>query len=87
MFARFEMLRFNRLLRFFNSAADQLRLDGYAFFHAQPLKQIRNPLLSEDAHQVIFKRQIEAGSAGIALAACASAELVIDAAGFVAFGA
>ena len=50
-------------------------------------KQVRHPLLGEDAHQVIFQRQVEARSSGIALAAGASAQLIVDAAGFVAFGA
>ena len=64
-----------------------LRFDGHAFFHAQTLKQIRDPLFGEDAHQVIFQREIKARGAGIALAAGASAKLVIDAARFVTLGA
>ncbi len=87
MFARFEMLAFHRLLRRLDAAADELRLDRDAFFHAQPLEQFRDPLLGEDAHQVIFKREVEARGAGIALAAGASAKLVVDAARLVAFGA
>src|SRR5208282_6332695 len=38
-------------------------------------------------HQVVFERKIEARRAGIALAAGASAQLIINAARFVAFGA
>ena len=87
MFARFEVLAFDRLLRRLDAAGDQLRLDGDAFFHAQPLQQVRDPLFGEDAHQVIFEREIEARGAGIALAAGASAKLVVDAARLVAFGA
>ena len=49
--------------------------------------RVRDPLLGEDAHQVIFEREIEAGRAGIALAAGAATQLVVDAARFVAFGA
>src|SRR5271155_117773 len=81
------MLAFDRLLRRLYAAADELRLDGDAFFHAQALQQLRDPLFGEDAHQVIFKREVEARGAGIALAAGASAKLVIDAARLVAFGA
>ena len=43
--------------------------------------------LREDAHQVVFEREIEARGTGIALAAGAAAKLVVDAAGFVALGA
>ena len=87
MFARFKMLAFDRFLRGLDAAADHLRLDRHALFHAQPLQQLRNPLLREDAHQVIFKREIEARRAGIALPAGASAKLVVDAARFVALRA
>ena len=42
---------------------------------------------AEDAHQVVFERQEEARAAGIALAARAAAQLVVDAAALVALGA
>ena len=42
---------------------------------------------AEDAHQVVLERQVELRAAGIALAAGAAAQLVVDAAGFVALGA
>ena len=73
MLAGFEVLGFDRLLRGFDTPRDKPRLNGDALFHAQPLKQVRNPLLGEDAHQVIFQGQIEAGGAGIALASSTSA--------------
>ena len=37
MFAGFEVLGFDGLLGSFDSPGDQARLDGNAFFHAQPL--------------------------------------------------
>ena len=74
-------------LRRFDAAADQARFDGNAFFHAQALQQLGDPLLGEDAHQVIFEREIETGGAGIALAAGAAAKLIVDAARLVALGA
>ena len=46
-----------------------------------------DPLGAEDAHQVVFEREVEARGAGIALAAGAAAELVVDAARLVALGA
>ena len=60
VFARFKVLRFDSLLRGFDPARDQPRLDWNAFFHAKPLEQVRDPLLGEDAHQVIFEGKIEA---------------------------
>ena len=55
MFAGLEVLGFDGLLRGGDAAGDQPRFDGNAFFHAQTLQQVRNPLLGEDAHQVIFE--------------------------------
>ncbi len=59
VFAGFEVLRFHGLLRCFYPARDQLRLDRHALFHAQPLKERAHPLFREDAHQVVFKREIK----------------------------
>ncbi len=42
---------------------------------------------AEDAHQIVFEREEEARAAGIALAAGAAAQLVVDAARLVALGA
>ena len=42
---------------------------------------------AEDAHQVVFEREIEQRAAGVALAAGAAAQLVVDAAALVALGA
>ena len=42
---------------------------------------------AEDAHQVVLKREVEARAAGVALASGAAAQLIVDAAGFVAFRA
>ena len=41
----------------------------------------------EDAHQVVFEREEELRAAGIALAAGAAAQLVVDAPALVALGA
>jgi hypothetical protein len=48
---------------------------------------VGHALGAEDAHQVVFERQEELRRAGIALAAGAAAELVVDAAAFVPLGA
>ena len=54
-----------------------------------PRRSIRpaDALGAEDAHQIVFERQEEPRAARIALAAGAAAQLVVDAAGFVALGA
>src|SRR5581483_7601527 len=87
MFTRLEVLRFNGLLRTFDSLRDHLRLDRDALIHTQPLQQGAHPLLREDAHQIVFEREIEARLAGIALASCAAAKLIVDTPRLVAFGA
>ena len=42
---------------------------------------------TEQAHEIVFQRDEELRGAGVALAARAAAQLVIDAAGFVPLGA
>ena len=66
---------------------DHAAFDGHALFHAERLQQRGDPLAGEDAHEVVFEREEEARRAGVALAAGAAAELVVDAAGLVALGA
>jgi hypothetical protein len=46
-----------------------------------------DPLGGEDAHQVVFQRQVEARDTRVALPTGTAAQLVVDAARFVAFGA
>ena len=87
VFARFEILRFHGLLRRGDALGDQLRFDRHVFFHAEAQHQILHALAAEDAHQIVLQRKIEARAAGVALAAGASAKLVVDAAGFVPLGA
>ena len=78
MLAGFEVLRFDGLLRSLDALGDHARFNRHALFHAEALQQRSNPLLGEDAHQVVFKREIETRCARIALASGASAKLVID---------
>src|SRR6185437_14788658 len=85
--ARFEVLALNGLLRRLNAAGDELRFDGNAFFHAEALQEVRDPLLGEDTHQIVFEREEEARCAGIALTSGAAPQLVVDTAGLVPFRA
>ena len=86
MFADREVLRFDLLLRPLDRARDHAVLDRHAFFHAELLHQARDAIGPEDAHQIVFERQIEARRPGVALAAGAAAQLVVDAARLVALG-
>ena len=83
MFTGREVLRFDGLLRGRDALGDQLRLDRHIFFHAEPQHQVLHALAAEDAQQVVLQGQIESRAARIALAAGASSQLIIDAAGFV----
>ena len=85
--AGFEVLGFDGLLGGLDAAGDHAALDGDAFLHAEALEEGGDPLAGEDAHEVVFEREIEAGGTGVALTASAAAELVIDAAALVPFGA
>ena len=87
VFARLEVLPFHRLLRRFDPVRDHPRLDGHSFFHPHLLQQCRNPLPRENAHQVVFERQIKSRCSRIALASGAPAQLVIDAPRLVPFRA
>ena len=75
-------------LRALDLPRQQLALDDLAFLHAGALQQALGALrVAEDAHQVVFDRQVEAARARVALAARTAAQLVVDAARLVALGA
>ena len=87
MLADGEVLRLDLLLRALDGPGDHAVLDRHAFFHAEPLHQAGDAVRAEDAHQVVFEREIEARRAGVALASGAAAQLVVDAPRLVALGA
>ena len=60
--------------------------DRLAFLEAEGLQHLVHAFRAEDAHQVVVEREIELGAAGVALAARTAAQLVVDAAAFVALG-
>ena len=82
-----EVLRLDLLLRALDGARHHAVLDRHAFFHAELLHQAGDAVGAEDAHQVVFERQVEARRARVALAAGAAAQLVVDAPRLVALGA
>jgi hypothetical protein len=82
-----EVLRFHLLLGALDGARHHAVLDGDAFLHAEPLHETRDAIGPEDAHQVVFERQVEARRARVALAARAAAQLVVDTPRLVPLGA
>src|SRR5436190_6204925 len=60
MFADREVLRLDLLLRTLDGACHHAVLDRDAFLHAELLHQTRNAIRSEDPHQIVFERKIEA---------------------------
>ncbi len=87
VFTDVEVARLDLLLRFFQRLVDPGMDDRLAFLKAELGEHAAELVRSEDAHQVVFERQIEFRAAGIALTAGTAAQLVVDAAAFVAFGA
>ena len=87
VFAGFEVLRFDGFLGLLNALGDELRLDGHILFHAQAQHQPLHALAAEDAHQIVLQGEIEARAAGIALAAGAAPQLVVDTPRIVPLGA
>ena len=82
-----EVARFDLLLRFLQRLVDPRVDDRLVVLQAQPLQHRVHALGAEDAHQVVLQRQVELGAAGVALAARAAAQLVVDAAALVPLGA
>ena len=83
--ADLEVAVFDGALRALDGLADHLRLERQVVGERRahhPLHQARR----EQAHEVVFEREVEAAGAGVALTAGAAAELVVDAAGLVPLG-
>jgi len=82
-----EVARLDLLLRLLQRLVDPGMDDGLVLLEAEPLQHRVELVRPEDAHEVIFERQEELGMPGIALAAGAAAQLVVDAAALVPLGA
>src|ERR1700674_1093898 len=87
MLAHLEVAPFDLLLGALDGLGDQRVLDRLAVGHAQAAHQALDAVGAEDPHQVVLEREIEARGAGVALAAGAAAQLVVDAPRLVALGA
>ncbi len=82
-----EVARLDLLLGLLERPVDPRMDDRLAFLQAELLQHAVHALGAEDAHQVVLQRQEELGMAGVALAAGAAAQLVVDAPALVALGA
>src|SRR5205823_4161488 len=82
-----EVVRLDLLLRLLDGARDHGGRDLLALLHAEVREQLRDAVAREDPHEVVLEREVEAGRARVSLPAAAAAELVVDAARLVAFGA
>ena len=85
--ADLEVARFDLLLRLFQGLVDPGMGDRFALLQAEARQHRIHALRSEDAHQIVLQAEEELGGAGVALAARAAAQLVVDAPAFVALGA
>ena len=88
LFARIEVVLLDAPLRALDLPRQHAAFDGLARLHADAGHQrLHARRIAEDAHQIVFERQIEAARSGIALAAGAAAQLIVDAPRLVALGA
>src|SRR5260370_17520651 len=83
MVAGVEVHALNLLLRTGDRSRHPRMLDG---LHLEAVHQLADPLSrrAEDLHQVVLERDEELARAGVALAAGAAAQLVVDAPALVA---
>ncbi|MCY1505062.1 hypothetical protein D9M68_392570 [compost metagenome] len=86
LLADVEVAAFHLALRLLDGVAHHAVLDRLAVLHAQGLHEVLHPVGGEDAHQVVFQRQVEAAGTRVALATGTATQLVVDTTGFVALG-
>ena len=85
--ADIEVARLDLLLCFLQRLVDPGMDDRLVLAQAELVQHAVELVGAEDAHQVVFERQKELGVTGIALAAGAAAQLIVDAAALMPFGA
>src|SRR5947207_2715573 len=81
------VLRLDLGLGVLDLAGHHLGLDGHVLGDVEPLHDHLDRARPDPAHQLVLQRQVEARLAGVALPAGPAAQLVVDAAGLVPFGA
>ncbi len=82
-----EVVALDAGLRVLDGLGDHARLDGHVALEAHALHERRDAVAGEALQEGVLEREEEARRAGVALAARAAAQLVVDAAGVVALGA
>ena len=82
-----EVARLNFFLRVLNRPRDKRVLNRFVFFHAELVHDFGNGFGGEQAHQVIFERNVKSRFAGVTLTTRTSAQLVIDSPRFVSLRA
>ena len=85
--ADFEVPRLDLRLRLFERLVDPRVHDRLALLEAELLQHAVDPLGTEDAHQIVLQGQIELRRPRVALTAGTTAQLVVDTAAFMTFGA
>ena len=85
--ADIEVVRFDLLLCVFDRTRDPRMFERNVFFEAEPIHQTGDGSSAKTPHQFIFERDEKPRRARITLTARATAELVVDAARLVTFGA
>ena len=84
--AALEVELLDLLLRVLDRPRYHLRLDGLVVGPVELVHDRGDPVAREHPHQVVLEREVEQRLTRIALAAGATAELVVDAPGLVTFG-
>ena len=87
MLADVEVGAFDAVLGVFDDVADEAGFQRERIVDLEALHQTADLFAAEEAHQIIFQREVEARGTRITLTGGAAAQLVVDAAGLVAFGA
>src|SRR5690606_7494637 len=85
LLADVEVAAFDLALGLLDGIGDHAVLDRLALLHAQRLHEVLHPIGGEDAHEVVFQRQIEPAGTRVALTAGATTQLVVDTTGLMAF--
>ncbi len=85
VFADVEVVSFHAFLRALDAARDDAVLERLVIGDLQPFHHRLQAVTAEEAHEVVLHGDEEVAFALVALAARAAAELVVDAARFVAF--
>ena len=84
--ADLEIARLDLLLRLLKRLVDPGMNDRLTVLQAELLQHAVEPVGREDAHQIVFQRQVEFRQARIALTAGPAAKLVVDTPAFVPLG-